>query len=66
MKRIGQKFIFKGETLITTEHYTDDCDGCFFNNDNGTCNDERFNCINDQRADRKNVIFKIFKFRFGR
>ena len=45
------------------------CDGCFFSDADGTCNDpyknkeggSKFNCINSERSDHKNVIFKEVK-----
>lgn len=56
-----------GDRFILEAVEQDDCDGCFFLNDdtchNPTRNDwaDGFHCQSENRSDHKNVIFKKVK-----
>jgi hypothetical protein len=64
MKKIGEKFNYRGKKLITVEQ--GGCDGCFFNNlTEDCCSDTRFSCSKHYRKDQKPVIFKELPFKFG-
>lgn len=67
MKNIGDTFFFNGKKILTIECHG--CNGCFFYNIGIGCWKppiEDFSCENTYRNDRKNVIFRLIPFKFGR
>ena len=68
MRKIGEKFIYLGVTLITKE--SGECVGCYFHRLPHGCGRPSYEdlpCTSPHRSDHTNVIYpKYIKFSYGK